>query len=54
MWATILQVAMAIGSVATLLTVLYRTYWSPAAKAKRKKEAETQNSIYHGDPGGTI
>jgi len=36
MWASILQVAIAVGSIATLLTVLYRTYWSPAAKAKRQ------------------
>lgn len=54
MWIAIAQIMGGIGALAGLLTVLYKYYWSPQAKQRRKKEAEWQESNKTGDPGGLI
>lgn len=52
MWIQILQAFIALGAIATLLTVLYRTYFSPAAKAKRQALADGQKANEKQDISG--
>jgi hypothetical protein len=52
MWTAITQIFIALGSIAGLLTVLYKYYWSPRAKKRREEEEKWQKSNKTADPGG--
>ena len=52
MIALLAKVLAAIGAIATLLTLLYKTYWSPRAKRRNeaiKKAVEVIDDV-NGDP----
>ena len=46
------QIAVAVGAIAGLIVILYKTYWSPKAKARKEAKKAAIKAIDKGDVTG--
>lgn len=50
----ITAIAGALAAIAGLLTILYRVYWCPAAKRRKKALKDGEKAVDEGDKAGVL